>query len=63
MFGLFSLSTIALAVLYGWGFVMVMKGAVNAGYKFAGAAALGAVWPLGLWKVMNDLWKAPPPSE
>lgn len=63
MFGLVSLSTIGLVALYVMGFVQIYKGAINAGKSHTAAAGLAVVWPVALWKVMNDLWSAPPPSE
>ena len=63
MFGLFSMSTVALVALYGWGFVMMTKAGLNAGKGLIGAVSWAVVWPLSAWKLMNDLWKAPPPAE
>lgn len=60
MFGVFSLSTIALAVLYGWGFAMMFKAGWNAGRSWQAAASWAAVWPVSGWKVLNDLWRTPP---
>lgn len=63
MFGVFSMSTLALIALYGLGFVQMFKGGLNAGKGWWASAMWAAVWPLSLWKVMNDLWSAPPPAE
>jgi hypothetical protein len=63
MFGLFSMSTLALIALYGLGFVQMFKGAMNAQKGFMASALWAATWPVSLWKVMNDLWNAPPPAE
>lgn len=63
MFGLFSMSTLALAALYGLGFVQMFKGSMNARKGFMASVMWAATWPVSLWKVMNDLWNAPPPHE
>jgi hypothetical protein len=63
MFGVFSLSTLALIGLYGLGFFQMFKGSMDAGKGFMASAMWAAVWPVMLWKVMNDLWKQPPPAE
>jgi hypothetical protein len=63
MFGLFSLSTFALMGLYAWGFVMMWKAGMNAGKSWWAAASWAAVWPLSMWKLMNDLWRSEPPVE
>lgn len=63
MFGLFSMSTAALAALYGYGFVLMMKAGLNAGRGWMAAAMMAAVWPLSAWKMLNDLWRSPPPAE
>jgi hypothetical protein len=61
MFGLYSLSTVLLVVLYGLGVLQMVKGARNAGYGWTAALTWAATWPVTLWKVMNDLWKSKPP--
>ncbi len=63
MFGLFSISTLALIALYFLGFVQMFKGGIDAGRGLMASAMWAAVWPVSLWKVMNDLWRAPPPAE
>jgi len=63
MFGVFSLSTVALLALYGLGFVQMVKGARNAGKGWMSAVSWAAVWPVSLWKVMNDLWTSQPPMR
>ena len=63
MFGMFSLSSVALVALYGLGLVQMVKGARNAGKGWVEAVTWAAVWPVTLWKVMNDLWSAPPPAK
>lgn len=62
MFGMFSLSTIALMILYGMGVVQMVRGARVAGKSWMESLFWAAVWPVSLWKVMNDLWRAPPPT-
>lgn len=63
MFGLFSLSTVALVVLYAWGFFMMTKVGVNAGKSLLSAATQAAVWPLTAWSMLNALWQTPPPQK
>lgn len=63
MFGAFSLSTIALVGLYGFGFVQMFQGARKSGKGYMAAATYAATWPVTLWKVMNDLWRSEPPVE
>jgi len=62
MFGVFSLSTVALIGLYFLGFAQMFKGAENAGKGFVWSLTYAALWPVSLWRVMNDLWKASPPG-
>jgi hypothetical protein len=47
--------------LYGLGFIQMFKGAMNAEKGFTWSVMYAATWPVSLWKVMNDLWSAPPP--
>ncbi len=61
MFGLVSMSTVALVVLYGLGAVQMFKGAMDAGKGIGWALYYAASWPLSMWKLMKDLWSAPPP--
>ena len=61
MFGVTSLSTYLLVALYGWGFVVMTKAARNAGQSWSAAVSWAAVWPVSAWKVLNDLWRSPPP--
>lgn len=63
MFGAFSLSTVALVVLYGFGFVQSFQAARKAGRGAVAAATFAATWPVTGWKVLNDLWRSPPPAE
>ena len=63
MFGLFSLSTLGLMAIYALGFFQMVVGARKAGKGWTASLLWAAVWPVGLWKVMNDLWSAPPPYE
>jgi len=59
----FVVMAIALAVLYGLGFVQMYKGAMDAGKGWSAAAGYAVFWPLMMWKLMKDLWSAPPPAE
>lgn len=63
MFGLFSLSSIALAVLYVWGVVMMSKAGRNAGKSWLASVSWALAWPVTAWKLINDLWRTQPPSE
>ena len=63
MFGVLSLSTVALVVLYFWGFVMMMKAGLKAEKSWWASAAWAVVWPASAYKVINDLWKTAPPEE
>ena len=63
MFGMFSLSTLALMALYCLGFFQMFNGARKAGYTYGKAFWYAVSWPVTLWSIMNDLWEAPPPSQ
>jgi hypothetical protein len=63
MFGAFSMSTIALVALYVYGWLMMLKAGMNAGMSWYAAALWAAVWPVSAWKLLKDLWRAPPPPE
>ncbi len=58
----FVVMALALGSLYGLGFVQMYQGAVKAGKSYAAAVGYAATWPVTMWKLMNDLWKAPPPA-
>lgn len=61
MFGV-SVCVLALAALYAWGFVGLMKAGLNAGRTWLVSAGWAVIWPVSGWKMLNDLWKAPPPA-
>ena len=62
-FGTFSLSTIALVALYVWGVFQMVSGARKAGKGWTESLMWALVWPATGWKVLNDVWNAPPPAE
>jgi len=58
----FAVMALALAVLYGLGFFQMYKGAMDASKGWSAAFMYAAFWPVTMWKLMKDLWSAPPPS-
>lgn len=56
MFGLFSLSTIALVGLYVYVGVAAFKGEVDAGASWTLALSKAATWPVTIWSTIKKLY-------
>jgi hypothetical protein len=60
MFGLLSPIGLAAVVFYVYVGVMAGRAAVKSGASWKMAAVHAAVWPVTMWKLINDLYNVDP---